>query len=138
MRILPALAQATLDTARTIPTKDLPVLVDAALRLLDRHGLSAKKILFHRLVMRAAAREDAVLPLSIATPSGSAGKHAESIASFLRLSIGKPVDVRESADAHLLGGALLAYRDERFDASLRGSLSSLHRHLSSPLPYDAQ
>lgn len=138
MSILPALAQATLATARTIPKTDFPALADAALRLLDQHGLSAKKNLFHRLVMRAAAREDAVLPLSIATPSGSAGKHAESIASFLRLSLGKPVDVRESADAHLLGGALLAYCDERFDASLRGTLTTLHRRLSSPLPYDAQ
>lgn len=138
MRILPALAQATLDTARTIPVKDLPALADAALRLLDQQGLSAKKTLFLRFVQRAVVRDNPMLPLSLATPSGSAGKHAESIASFLRLSLGKPVDIRESADAHLLGGALLAYRDERFDASLRGSLSSLHRHLSSPLPYDAQ
>lgn len=138
MSILPALALATLATARTIPTKDLPALADAALRLLDQHGLSAQKILFHRLVKRALVREDAVLPLSIATPSGSAGKHAESIASFIRLSLGKPVEISESADAHLLGGALLAYHDERFDASLRGALTALHRRLSSPLHYDAQ
>lgn len=138
MNILPALVQATLDTARTIPKKDLPALADAAFRLLDRHSLSAQKMLFHRLVKRAVLREDAVLPLAIATPSGSVGKHAESIASFFRLSLGKPVEVHESADVHLLGGALLAYRDERFDASLRGALTSLHRHLSSSLPYDAQ
>ncbi len=138
MKFLPALALATLATARTIPKKDLPALADAAFRLLDRHGFSSQKMTFHRLVQRAVLREDIVLPLSIQTPSGSAGKHAESIASFLRLSIGKPVEVRESADAHLLGGALLAYRDERFDASLRGAITSLHRHLSSPLPYDAQ
>lgn len=138
MILLSAIAQATVDTARTIPKKNLPALADAALRLLDHHGLSNKKTLFHRLVRRAVASEDALLPLSISTPSGSAGKHAESIASFIRLSLGKPVDIRESADAHLLGGALLAYRDERFDASLRGTLTALHRHLSSPLPYDAQ
>lgn len=138
MSILPALVQATLDTARTIPIKDLPALADAALRLLDQHGLFAKKTLFHHLVQRAVVREDAMLPLSIATPSGSSGKHAESIASFLRLSLGKPVEIHELADAHLLGGALLAYRDERFDASLRGTLTALHRHLSSPLACDAQ
>lgn len=138
MTLLSAIAQATIDTARTVPKKDLSVLADAALRLLDRHGLSAKKLLFRRIVERAAAREVSVLPLSITTPSGSAGKHAESIASFLRLSLGKPVDLRESADARLLGGALLAYHDERFDASLRGTLASLHGHLSSPLPHDTQ
>ncbi|MBI2117462.1 hypothetical protein HYT95_01050 [Candidatus Peregrinibacteria bacterium] len=34
MKILQALAQATIETARTIPKKDLPALADAVLRLL--------------------------------------------------------------------------------------------------------
>lgn len=138
MRILQALAQATADTARTIPKKDLPALVDAILRLLDQKGLSSKKVSFLQSLKRTIVKERAVLPLSLTTTSGTAGTHAESIASFVHLSLGKPVEINESADPHLLGGALLAYNDERFDASIRGSLAVLRHHLSSPLPYDAQ
>jgi len=138
MKHLQALAQAALDVAHSLPKGDLPALADAVLRLLDQKGLSQKRTLFIRILRRMLAKENITIPLTLQTPSGSAGKHTESIASFLRLSLGKPVEVHESADAHLLGGALLAYRDERFDASLRSTLAALSRHLSSPLSYDAQ
>lgn len=138
MRILEALARATIEIGRTVPKKDLPALADAVLRLLDQKGLSQKRVIFLRLLRRALAKDKTTLSLTLQTPSGNAGKHGESIASFVHLALGKPVDMQESANPILLGGALLAYRDDRFDASLRGSLALLHKHLSSPLPYDAE
>lgn len=138
MKILDVLAQATIEAARTTPKKDLPALADAVLRLMERKGLSQKRAIFLRLLRRTLAKENTTLPLTLTTPSGDAGKHGESIASFIHLALGKPVELQESVDPTLLGGALLAYSDERFDASLRGALHSLHTHLSSPLPYDTQ
>ncbi len=138
MRILEALTQATIATAGTLPKKDLPALADAVLRLLEQKGLFQKRATFLRLLRRSLAKENIPLPITLVTPSGNVGKHGASIASFVHLALGKPVEMQESADPTLLGGALLAYRDERFDASLRGTLTALHRHLSSPLPYDAQ
>ena len=135
---LQAFALAVVEKARTLPKSDLPALADAVFRLLEQRGFSSKRTLFFHLLQHTLAHENVTLPLSLVTPSGNAGKHAESIASFVHLALGKPVDLQESADPTLLGGALLAYRDERFDASLRGSLALLHKHLSSPLPYDAQ
>lgn len=138
MRPLDTLAQATLDTAQTLPEKDLPALADALLRLLAQKGLSSKSNLFLRLLRRTLARENRLLPLTLTTPSGDAGKHGASLASFVHLALGKPVELHETMNPTLLGGARLAYRDERFDASLRGALHSLSTHLSSPLPYDPQ
>lgn len=138
MKILHVLAQATIEAARTTPKKDFPALADAILHLLDQKGLFQKRVVFLHLLRRALAKENATLPLTLTTPSGNAGKHGESIASFVHLALGKPVELQESVDPTLLGGALLAYRDERFDASLRGALHSLHMHLSSPLSYDAE
>ncbi|MBI1934656.1 F0F1 ATP synthase subunit delta [Candidatus Peregrinibacteria bacterium] len=138
MKILQALAQATIETARTIPKKDLPALADAVLRLLHQHALSSKHRLFLHILRRMLVKENTTIPLTLTTPSGSAGKHSESIASFVHLAIGKPVDLQESADTSLIGGCLLVECDERFDASLRGSITLLGKHLSSPLPYDAR
>lgn len=138
MNTLQALATATVDIARPLPQEDLPALADAALRLLEHHGLAPKCTTFLRLLHRILRKEKTALPLTLATPSGNAGPHRESIASLTRTATGKPVELQESVDPTLLGGALIAYGDERFDASLRGSLTSLHRHLSSPLSYDSQ
>ncbi|OGJ58126.1 hypothetical protein A3H22_00165 [Candidatus Peribacteria bacterium RIFCSPLOWO2_12_FULL_55_15] len=138
MRTLDALAQATIEIGRTIPKKDLHALADAVLRLLDQKGLPQKRAIFLRLLRRSLVKDITTLSLTLVTPSGNAGRHAESIASFVHLALGKPVELQESADKGLLGGALLAYNDERFDASIRGSLAVLHRHLSSPLPYDTE
>ena len=138
MKLLQVLAQAVVEKAGTLPKADLSALADAVLRLLDRHGFSSKRLLFLRLLRRTLARENLTLPLTLTTTSGNAGKHGASIASFVHLALGKPVELKELADPTLLGGTLLAYRDERFDASLRGSLTLLGKHLSSPLPYDAQ
>lgn len=138
MKILQAIAQATVDVAVTTPHKDLSALADAALRLLEQKGLAPKRTMFLRLLRRTFMKKKTVLPLTLATPSGNAGPHRESIASLTHTVTGKPVQLQESVDQTLLGGALIAYGDERFDASLRGSLTSLHRHLSSPLSYDPQ
>lgn len=138
MKILQAITQATVDVADTTPQKDLPALADAVLRLLDRCGLSHKRAVFFRLLRRTLTKEKAALPLALVTASGDAGTHGASIASLVHQTLRKPVELEESANPALLGGALIAYGDERFDASLRGSLTSLHRHLSSPLSYDPQ
>ena len=138
MKALHALVQATIHTARTIPKDDLPALADAVLRLLDQQGFSSKRTLFLRLLRRSLAKENTTLTLTLVTTSGNAGTHAASIASSVHHATGKPVELQESADPALLGGALIAYGDERFDASLRGAIHTLHQHLSSPLSYDTQ
>lgn len=138
MKTLQALATATIDTARALPQENLPALADAALRLLEQKGLAPKCTTFLRLLRRILRKEKTALLLTLATPSGNAGPHRESIASLTHAATGKPVELQESVDPTLLGGALIAYSDERFDASLRGSLTALHRHLSSPLSYDPQ
>lgn len=130
--ILHALAQATLDLAETLPEKDLPELADAVLRLLAQERLSRKGALFLHLLRRACANGNRPLPVSLVTHSGHAGTHGESLAAFLHLSLGKPVTMEESAEPNLIGGALLSYHNERFDASLRGTLSALERHLLVP------
>lgn len=138
MNTLQALATATVDIARPLPQEDLPALADAALRLLEHNGLAPKRTTFLHLFRRIMRKEKTTLPLTLATASGNAGPHRESIASLTHAATGKLVELQESVDPTLLGGALIAYGDERFDASLRGALGSLHHHLSSPLSYDSQ
>ena len=122
------IARATVDLLESTPTAQHEALCDAALALLERHGLRREVQVFPRILKRLLMQRDR--RVSFRTPSGHTGAAGKTIAGALEKALGHPVIFEEEADPDLLGGALLTVGDERLDASLRGALRTLEAHLT--------
>lgn len=103
---------------------------DGALQFLRQHGASHAKI---RGLPAAVRRQFSALRRTaafIVTASGSVGSARHSILSVLERTLGGTVELEESADASIMGGAVLTIGDDRFDGSVRGALVGLQHHLT--------
>lgn len=125
-------AQALIEHSIGRPESDVAAACDAALHFLRTHGASPMQLRsFLQTVRRELRSGKYVLPATLSTPSGSAGASATAIASCVERTLDTRIELHERSDAALLGGALLAIGDERIDCSLRGTLQSLHHHLTA-------
>lgn len=124
-----AIAEALALMVDLVPEKDVPTLIDRALKLLHESG-ATDTTAFVRHVMKALERGGKVLFAEIATPSGSVSlERRSSLIDALEKKYGKTVVLREREDASLLGGATLRIGDELFELSLHDEIT---RITSSP------
>jgi hypothetical protein len=124
-----AIARALVELCSTLPSSERGALIDASLALLEMHGLGKDMRTFPRTVRRAISELEKSTTGVLITPSGTEEITIELLASIEK-AVGKRVELSVRKDATLLGGALLQIGDERFDASLRGALEGMQRHLT--------
>lgn len=130
-----SIADATTQLLMELPEGQHDALLDAALMLLHRSGLSRAMRTFPRDLAAAFAckRRTVSAQLTLAAPVPT--QQIAHVQSDLEASLASSVDLAVNTDPTLLGGASLAVGDERIDGSLRAQLHRLHYHLTStPLP----
>lgn len=103
---------------------------DDALQFLHQHGASHAAVRALPATVRRQFRDSRRTFASIATASGSIGSALHPILSAMERTLGVAVELEESADASLIGGAVLTIGDDRFDGSVRGALAGLQHHLT--------
>ena len=128
-----AIARAFVESAKTMPEKDIPALADAAAALLGAHGLLKDSRTFPSLVERVWRTQEGVASVRIDTRTGDAGPLKKEITSIVEAALKRPCVLEERADPSLLGGLVLKIEDERFDASLRGALTALSSLILQPV-----
>ncbi|MDD4318750.1 MAG: F0F1 ATP synthase subunit delta [Candidatus Peribacteraceae bacterium] len=131
MKITPQdAALAFLETCKSLPESEHAAVADAVTDILRRHGLGKHVRTFPRLVRDLLEKREGIVAARLVTVTGDAGAAKEEILAALEHSLRKKVLLREDKDPSLLGGALLAVGDERFDASVRGALTHLRHQLT--------
>jgi F0F1-type ATP synthase delta subunit len=134
MKITPLdIARALIETCKSLPDAEYPAVAEAALEMLRSRGLSRAVRTFPRLVRETLERREGIVFARLTTPTGDAGALADAIAAALAAGLKKKVEMTQATDRTLLGGAKITAGDERFDASVRGALSSLQTALTSTL-----
>lgn len=132
MKITPQdIARALIETCKSLPEAEYPSVAEAALEMLRSRGLSRAVRTFPRLVRETLEHREGIVFAMLTTPSGDAGLLTDVISTALAAGLKKKVEMTQTADSTLLGGAKVTAGDERFDASLRGALVRLHRELTS-------
>jgi hypothetical protein len=124
-----SIASALVHTAKTLPAKELPEAVDAALILAKRAGVSRHT--FFLAVKRELQVFENLTSALLETVSGDAGPAAKSIATHLETTLKKNVQLREKASP-VLGGAILTVGDDRLDLSITSSLTRALEYLRAP------
>jgi hypothetical protein len=127
------IARAFVDTAKKLPAAEIPALADAAAALLGRHGLLRESRTFPALVERVWKQQEGVTSVRITTRTGNAGHAAQEILKIVQEALKSPCVLEERADPRVLGGLMLLIGDERFDATLRSSLTGLASRITQPI-----
>lgn len=130
----PAIARAVVELVSTLPQEQHGALADAAVALLASRGLFRHARTFPSLVERIWRKQEGIVPLCITTQTGNAGPVKDELLRAVAAALGRPCSLEERADTALLGGMLVAVGDERFDATLRRSLSDLAARFLEPIP----
>ena len=124
-----SIASALVHMAKTLPAKELPEAVDAALILAKRAGISRHNFLL--AVKRELQVSENLTPALLETVSGDAGAAALTITKHLETTLKKNVQLKEKASA-ILGGAILTVGDDRIDLSITSSLTRAFEYLRAP------
>lgn len=131
-QILSLTAVALVEYCARRPPHEVAAACDAALTFLTERGyLPAMLRRFRQSVEREVRRRGGGGAATLSTPQGDAGAQRSQIVSALERRLGATVELFESREPALLGGAVLALKDDRLDASLRGALDHLSMHLRS-------
>jgi F0F1-type ATP synthase delta subunit len=126
------LAKAFVDLCSTLKEDDYAAASDAVLVKLTELGLgSAARRQFVKAVAKELKVSGAREMLHLSTVHGKSEAHGKKIATALEHALGTKVDLVEHAHKELIGGALLSFGDERFDASIHGALTQLTNQLAS-------
>ncbi len=125
------IARSLIETCKGLTEGQCADVVDAAMETLRKHGLARAIRSFPRTVRRMMEKEGMVFA-ELTTPEENTD--ADAVAAILETVFKKKAALTRKTDPSLLGGAVLQVRDDRFDASVRGSLSRLQRSLSSSVP----
>lgn len=130
MKITPEdIARALIETCRSLPESEQGAASEVAIYLLLHHRLARSVRSFPRIVQKMLTRSENVVFAQLVTPVESASTGEDMIAS-LEKALGKKIALSQSVDPSLIGGALLSVGDERFDASVHGSLARMRKHLA--------
>ncbi|MEK7137834.1 MAG: F0F1 ATP synthase subunit delta [Patescibacteria group bacterium] len=131
MKIHPEhVALALLEMAEKLPASEIPALADAAVAYLRERRESRMVRMLPRLLREARGKHGKTVSIVLTTPTGDLGASRRAMLEALEKLSGREAELEEQADPSLLGGAVLAYGDERFDASLRGALDRLQSDLT--------
>jgi F0F1-type ATP synthase delta subunit len=96
----------------------------------DGHSVPAHELL--DLLTKAVEERSGTLIVTITTPSGESGALKDTVKAAIEKKTGKKVTVQDRADKHLIGGAIVAYGDQRIDLSVgRALLDAKHLLASS-------
>jgi F0F1-type ATP synthase delta subunit len=106
--------------------------VETAVEEMRREGLDESAPHFLQLLRESLEEHERRIVVTVITPNGDGGSLPVSLVKFLEKQYKRPVFVRQEADPHLLGGAVILFGDERIDVSLRGTLESFARSLTVP------
>ena len=111
--------------------EEMAAACDAVLHSLHNSGLSQSQIAQFPKVVAQELRRHGPVGAVLSTSSGKTGASAPAIGTALEQSLGRSIDLEESAEPSLIGGVLLTVGDERVDFTLRGALNQLNAHLTS-------
>lgn len=127
-------ARAIVDLLCSCGECDCEALADATVRYLQSCGCTRRDLRAFLGVLRRELRKKGMgLTVQLTTPTGECGTYRETLKRALEQALRYTPELKERKDSSLLGGAILAYGDERFDASLRGALAQLGRDLLMPI-----
>ena len=121
------IARAYLDAA-SAKDADIPGLNKAVVALLEKNNLQREISSFPRAVEAEMRRRFPTA--SFTTPDDSDAHAADTVQKAVEKAAGTHVLFDRHADPSLIGGAVLRVGDDRYDASIAGSLRSLSEHLS--------
>ncbi len=125
------IALAFVQEVKDLPAKQYAEACDAAIPFLVREGINLSQ--FTREVKRLWKVHAPSVIATVATPEGDIGPAAKNIETILQKHLGKTVEVENTADASLIGGAVVSLHDERIDRSLRGALERARETLLEPV-----
>ncbi|MDD5751260.1 MAG: F0F1 ATP synthase subunit delta [Candidatus Peribacteraceae bacterium] len=128
-----AIARAFVESAKSLPEQELSALADAAAALLGTHGLLKDSRTFPALVDRVWRTQEGIAAVTIETRTGDVGPMKKDILSIVEHALRRKCVLEERANPALLGGLILSVEDERFDASLRGALTTLSARITQPV-----
>lgn len=127
------IARAYIDLAAQAPESEHEEIAQAAIELLQKHGLMRFARTFPALVAKLWRKRDGAISLEITTPFPDAAE-AECIRSVVEKALSRPSMLLQAFDKLLIGGAVVRVEDERFDYSVRSALSELANSVSDTLP----
>lgn len=131
-KILALTASLLVDHCSGSAPEEVSAACDTALTFLAHQGYPPATFRrFLRAVEREVHSRGGGITATLSTPQGDAGAACPRIVSALERKVGTTVKIFENAEPQLLGGAVLALKDDRLDASLRGALEHLSEHLRS-------
>jgi hypothetical protein len=124
-------AKAFVESCKTTAPEQMTEACDTVIHYLTQQGCGRGELReFSALVGKILKREKASEIAVLTTPTGHAGEHRGRIEAAFDAALGQSVSLQEADDSTLIGGAMLSYGDERFDASVRGALSNAEEHLA--------
>jgi F0F1-type ATP synthase delta subunit len=104
-------------------TRD-PKLTARALVEIAGEGVTGRQFL--RQVREELTRQlklmDKTLFVEITTPTGDSGELRESVKKYLEEKLDRTVEMKDKADATLIGGAQITFGDQQIDVSVRSGL----------------
>ena len=128
---LKSLAEAIVRVAQDLPAEQLPALADAVIAYLLQRGQRHVLRILPSLVERAFYHLQNIVPVEIVLPSEGNLARDRVFVTVLEKAIGRTMEIHETADPSLIGGARIALGDERFDFSLATAL----RRVSDAIAY---
>ncbi len=108
--------------------------IEATIAALEAHGHSEDVARLSHLFSDAFARRGDSIIATLVTPKDDAGELGKAVLHMLEQKYKKHVELRQSTDPSLLGGALLTIGSERIDVSIKGALQDFERRLHSANP----
>jgi F0F1-type ATP synthase delta subunit len=129
-RVTPRLIAQTLLSEAAEGKEDLGTLAEAALLLLEKHGLQREIPNFLSAV--AAVLDDRMgrKRANLTVGFGDADETAVTLERMLKSTQGGLWHISAARDENLLGGVRLRVGDDQIDASLRAALHQLTTHLA--------
>lgn len=125
---LSLLARAVRDLESTLPPDREEALAQAAMLLLEEHGILSRTGHLVRRLERAKGK--AAHSALLLTPGGDASMARDIVHHALSSAAKREIPLTEQADPSLLGGVRIELHDDRLDTSLRGRLHLLASHLA--------
>lgn len=105
--------------------------IDSAFEMLKQNGLEKEAKHLPKLLRDAAMEREQTIVATITTPTGDAGALKDTIKESLKKRFGREIEIEERKDETLLGGAVIAFGDERIDMSVKGALRDVSAKLRS-------
>jgi F0F1-type ATP synthase delta subunit len=125
------IAAAFVQEVKDLPEKEFEVACSEVIQFLEKNGYGQQLTAFTKEVARALKKVDLSSSATLTTVSGDEAE-AKALQKTLSTELHHDVELAETQDPSLIGGAVLTLGDERFDVSLKAALDRAAASLLSP------